>query len=55
MMVYFSSRPSTDKVHTVQMLSRHDFGEFLSDLASKNLELLAILASALKILIPPLV
>jgi hypothetical protein len=33
---------------------RHDFGEFFSDLASKNFELLASLASALKILIPPL-
>jgi hypothetical protein len=37
------------------MQHRHDFGEFFSDLASKNFELLASLASALKILIPPLV
>jgi hypothetical protein len=53
-MDYFSSRTSTDKVHTVQMLSKDDFGEFFSDLASKIFELLASLASALKILIPPL-
>jgi hypothetical protein len=33
---------------------RHDFGEFFSDMASKKFELLASLASALKILIPPL-
>jgi hypothetical protein len=33
---------------------RHDFGEFFSDLASKIFELLASLASALKILIPSL-
>jgi hypothetical protein len=39
-MVYFSSRSSTDKVHT-----QHDFGEFFSDLASKK-------ASALKNLNP---
>jgi hypothetical protein len=36
------------------MLSRHDFGEFFSDLASKNFELLASLASVLKILLPSL-
>jgi hypothetical protein len=49
MMVYL---PSTDKVHNVQML-RKDFGDFFSDLASKNVELLTSLASALKILTPP--
>jgi hypothetical protein len=43
------------KVHTVQMLSKDDFGEFFSDLAIKNFELLASLASALKFVIPPLV
>jgi hypothetical protein len=36
------------------MLSKDDFGEFFSDLARKNFELLASLASALEILIPPL-
>jgi hypothetical protein len=42
-------------VHTVQNAQqRHDFGEFFSDLASKYFELLASLASALKILLPPL-
>jgi hypothetical protein len=42
-------------VHTVQNAQqRHDFGEFFSDLASKKFELHASLASALKILIPPL-
>jgi hypothetical protein len=33
---------------------KHDFGDFFSDLASKHFELRASLASALKILIPPL-
>jgi hypothetical protein len=47
-MVYFTSRPSTNGQQG------HYFGEFFSDLASKNYELLASLASALKILIPPL-
>jgi hypothetical protein len=33
MMVYFSSRPSTDKVHTVQMLSKDmQSGECLENL-----------------------
>jgi hypothetical protein len=42
-------------VHTVQMLSKDMIlASFFSDLASKNFELLASLASALKILIPPL-
>jgi hypothetical protein len=36
------------------MLSKDDFGEFFSDLASKNVDFLASLASALKILIPAL-
>jgi hypothetical protein len=36
------------------MLNKDDFGEFFSDLASKNFELLACLPSALKILIPSL-
>jgi hypothetical protein len=40
-------------VHTNAQQSHH-FGKFFSDLASKNFELLASLASALKILIPPL-
>jgi hypothetical protein len=48
MVVNFSSRTSTDKVHTVHMLSKDMI------LASKNFELLASLASVLKILIPPL-
>jgi hypothetical protein len=34
--------------------NRNDFGKFFSDLASKKFELLASLASAFKILIPPL-
>jgi hypothetical protein len=38
--------------HCTNAQQRHDSGEFLSDLASKNFELLASLASALKILIP---
>jgi hypothetical protein len=40
--------------HCTNAQQRHDFGEFFSDLASKNFELLASLASVLKILIPPL-
>jgi hypothetical protein len=40
--------------HCTYAQQRHDFGEFFSELASKNFELLASLASALKILIPPL-
>jgi hypothetical protein len=40
--------------HCTNAQQRHDFGEFSSALASKNFELLASLASALKILIPPL-
>jgi hypothetical protein len=55
MMVYFSSKTSTDKVQTVQMLSKDIILASFSDLASKIFELLASLASALKILIPPLV
>jgi hypothetical protein len=56
MMVYFSGRTNTEKVHTVQMPSKDMIlaSEFFSDLARKNFELLASLASALKILIPPL-
>jgi hypothetical protein len=51
-MVYFSSRPSTDKVHTVQMVIKDVIlAIFFSDLASNIFELLA----SLKILIPPLV
>jgi hypothetical protein len=38
--------------HCTNAQQTHDFGEFFSDLASKNFELLASLASALKILIP---
>jgi hypothetical protein len=40
--------------HCTYAQQRHDLGEFFSELASKNFELLASLASALKILIPPL-
>jgi S-adenosylmethionine:diacylglycerol 3-amino-3-carboxypropyl transferase len=40
--------------HCRNAQQRPDFGEFFSDLASKKFELLASLASALKILIPPL-
>jgi hypothetical protein len=40
--------------HCTNAQQRHDFGEFFSDLASTNFEFLASLASALKILIPPL-
>jgi hypothetical protein len=35
--------------HCTYAQQRHDFGEFFSELASKNFELLASLASALKI------
>jgi hypothetical protein len=42
-------------MHSVQMLGKDMIlASFSSDLASKNSELLASLASALKILIPPL-
>jgi hypothetical protein len=41
--------------HCTNAQQRHDFGEFFSDLVNKNFELLASVASALKILIPPLV
>jgi hypothetical protein len=40
--------------HYTYAQQKHDFGKFFSKLASKNFELLASLASALKILIPPL-
>jgi hypothetical protein len=42
------------RAHCTNAQQRHDFGEFFSELARKNFELLASLASALKILIPPL-
>jgi hypothetical protein len=45
---------SPASTHCTNAQQRHDFGDFFSDLASKNSELLASLASALKILIPPL-
>jgi hypothetical protein len=45
---------SPASAHCTNAQQRHDFGEFFSELASKNFELLASLASALKILIPPL-
>jgi hypothetical protein len=41
--------------HCRNAQQRHDLGEFFSDLVSKTFELLASLASALKILIPPLI
>jgi hypothetical protein len=40
--------------HCTNAQQRHDFDEIFSELASKNFQLLASLASALKILIPPL-
>jgi hypothetical protein len=46
---------SPASAHCTNAQQRHDFGEFFSDLASKNFELFTSLASALKILIPPLV
>jgi hypothetical protein len=41
MMVYFSSRTSTEYRHCINVQQRHDFGEFFSDFASKKFELLA--------------
>jgi hypothetical protein len=46
---------SSASAHCRNAQQKHDFGKFFSDLASKNFKLLASLASALKILIPPLV
>jgi hypothetical protein len=53
MMVYFSNK-YRQRAHCTNAPQRHNFGELFSDWASKNCELLASLAGALKILILPL-